>query len=215
VDVSQPLSVATKILSCAGVPMIADVIVHHDRLECEYREMCLDKKLPLWMRQAAYRVRRVLNKYYEKTDKSELYRLAMLLHPSMRTSYFDAAGWEGDWIDTAIEIAETCWKTHYKATSNERIVAPEKSQFSYSKVSSRIALLPLYHLSHYSAEPLIKHGEEGEPVMLDPLAWWYGQWGAGNQYLGLMQMALDVLSTPGPYFNDQVGQTTDPCAMQH
>lgn len=33
--------------------------------------------------------------------------------------------------------------------------------------------------------------------MYEPLGWWYGQRCAANEYNGLTQMALDVLSTPG------------------
>ncbi|KAF8594441.1 hypothetical protein BDV93DRAFT_515772 [Ceratobasidium sp. AG-I] len=58
----QLLTVTTKTLSRAGIPMLGDVVVHHDRLEYKYREMCLNKKLPLWMRQAAFCTCRVLNK---------------------------------------------------------------------------------------------------------------------------------------------------------
>lgn len=50
---------------------------------------------------------------------------------------------------------------------------------------------------HCLAEPLISKSEDGEPVMYEPLAWWYGQRCSGNEYEGLTQMALDVLSTPG------------------
>lgn len=49
----------------------------------------------------------------------------------------------------------------------------------------------------YAAKPLITQSEDGEPVMYDPLAWWYGQRCSGNEHDGLTQMALDVLSTPG------------------
>jgi hypothetical protein len=34
-------------------------------------------------------------------------------------------------------------------------------------------------------------------MMYDPLVWWYGQRCAGNKYLAMTQMALDVLSIPG------------------
>ena len=61
----------------------------------------------------------LLNKYYNITDSSEVYRIAMsrsyffprlsltnsplllVLHPSHKTTYFTLAGWDQDWIDTA------------------------------------------------------------------------------------------------------------------
>lgn len=64
-------------MSRAGVPLLADVIVHYDALNFEYSEMCNTDSIPLYLRHAANRARVVLNKYYQKTDESELYRLAM------------------------------------------------------------------------------------------------------------------------------------------
>jgi hypothetical protein len=60
--------------------MLADVIVHYDILNSEYSDMCLDESLPLYLRHAANRARVVLNKYYAKTDESDLYRLAMRMY---------------------------------------------------------------------------------------------------------------------------------------
>jgi hypothetical protein len=57
--------------------MLADVIVHYDALNYEYTEMCNDESLPLYLRHAANRAREVLNKYYQRTDESDLYRLAL------------------------------------------------------------------------------------------------------------------------------------------
>ena len=73
----QPLQVITKILSRAGVPMLADIIVHYDALDTEYAEMCNNNALPLYHRHATNRGCLLFNKYYQKTDESEMYRLAI------------------------------------------------------------------------------------------------------------------------------------------
>ena len=62
-----------------------------------------------------------------------IYRVAVL-HPSMRIPYFAAAGWEQEWIDNAVVIAETCWVTNYKPEANKQIAGPKNLQFAYSKV---------------------------------------------------------------------------------
>lgn len=49
----------------------------------------------------------------------------------------------------------------------------------------------------YTENPSIKKGADGEPIMYDPLAWWYRQRSAGHERDGMTQMAIDVLSTPG------------------
>lgn len=61
--------------------MLADVIVHYDILNSEYSKMGVDTSLPLYLRHAANRARIVLNRYYQKTDESDLYRLAMWTYP--------------------------------------------------------------------------------------------------------------------------------------
>ena len=48
-----------------------------------------------------------------------------------------------------------------------------------------------------TAEPLVKKSTNGEPIMYDPLAWWYRQRSSGHECDGMTQMAIDVLSTPG------------------
>jgi hypothetical protein len=57
--------------------MLADIIVHYDSLNDEYTRMCNDEELPRWARQVANCARLKLNKYYQVTDSSDLYRLAL------------------------------------------------------------------------------------------------------------------------------------------
>lgn len=63
--------------------------------------------------------KKAMNKYYNKTDQSEVYRIAMgtflgitlilcpiysllsVLHPRHKLEYFKKHGWEASWIDTA------------------------------------------------------------------------------------------------------------------
>ncbi|KAG8725755.1 hypothetical protein FRC10_007895, partial [Ceratobasidium sp. 414] len=75
--VLRPLRLATETMSKAEVPLLADVIVQYDALNQRYGHMCNDKSLPLYLRHAADRAQGVLNKYYEKTDDSDMYRLAL------------------------------------------------------------------------------------------------------------------------------------------
>lgn len=37
-----------------------------------------------------------------------------VLHPKYKTTYFDTAKWQPDWIATAREMIRTEWETHYK-----------------------------------------------------------------------------------------------------
>ncbi|KAJ6590250.1 hypothetical protein B0H10DRAFT_1678595, partial [Mycena sp. CBHHK59/15] len=42
-----------------------------------------------------------LNKYYSHTDSSNIYRIAMILHPNYKLDYFHTRKWESGWISTA------------------------------------------------------------------------------------------------------------------
>ncbi|KAF9561572.1 hypothetical protein CPC08DRAFT_600203, partial [Agrocybe pediades] len=54
-----------------------------------------------------------LNKYYNATDHSEVYRIAMVLHPRHKLSYFKKAGWKDSWIQTAEDIVRAEYERTY------------------------------------------------------------------------------------------------------
>ncbi|KAF8172746.1 hypothetical protein BJ912DRAFT_838102, partial [Pholiota molesta] len=45
--------------------------------------------------------KKTLNRYYDMTDHSEVYRIAMVLHPRHKLEYFVNAKWQKDWIKAA------------------------------------------------------------------------------------------------------------------
>ncbi|KAG2060746.1 hypothetical protein BDR06DRAFT_843353, partial [Suillus hirtellus] len=45
--------------------------------------------------------KKTLNCYYQLTDISEVYHIAMVLHPCHKLTYFRCAKWEDAWIETA------------------------------------------------------------------------------------------------------------------
>lgn len=73
------------------------------------------------LKSALYLGKRTLNRYYKKTDYSEIYRIAMgmfyyfctttsnlniilVLHPRHKLKYFESAEWDDEWIDMARQI---------------------------------------------------------------------------------------------------------------
>ncbi|KAJ7208614.1 hypothetical protein GGX14DRAFT_395761 [Mycena pura] len=56
----------------------------------------------------------ILDKYYAKTDDSIMYRVAMIMHPVYRQSYFDKQDWPQDWKDQAVSLARAQWNLNYK-----------------------------------------------------------------------------------------------------
>jgi hypothetical protein len=119
------------VMSCADVPLLADVIVHFDSLDYMYGKFCKDTTLPLYICHAANCRLQVLNKYYSKTDKCSLYQLSVceyvnpsccaadffsftVLHPGMQAAYLHLAKWPEDWTKVAILLAIKIYKKHYK-----------------------------------------------------------------------------------------------------
>ncbi|KAF8224569.1 hypothetical protein L208DRAFT_1161328, partial [Tricholoma matsutake] len=47
---------------------------------------------------------KLMDKYYSKTDLSNVYRIAMVLHPQLKLKYFQQHGWTKEWIKTAEDI---------------------------------------------------------------------------------------------------------------
>ncbi|KAJ8582620.1 hypothetical protein M405DRAFT_690829, partial [Rhizopogon salebrosus TDB-379] len=57
--------------------------------------------------------KKTLDRYYQLTDSSEVYRIAMVLHPHHKLSYFKTAGWEDEWIKTAEALVRDEFERSY------------------------------------------------------------------------------------------------------
>ena len=86
---------------------------------------CRNVKISKAIRAALALGKQTLNRYYNKTDHSDIYRIAMggflgssfyfifiqisttVLHPRHKLQYFEKAGWEEDWSKTSREIVRT------------------------------------------------------------------------------------------------------------
>ena len=86
---------------------------------------CRNMKISKAIRAALALGKQTLNCYYNKTDHSDVYRIAMglcfsvllftyfiwvsptVLHPRHKLQHFEKAGWEDSWIKTSREIVRT------------------------------------------------------------------------------------------------------------
>ncbi|KAG8702804.1 hypothetical protein FRC08_003239 [Ceratobasidium sp. 394] len=122
--------------------------------------------------------------------------------------YLKEADWLEEWIEGALKLAEEIWSRFYKpaSSSSAQAAATGPSQFSDSSYMSRVyssvggpapsqSVSPVREFAN--GTPLIDHAEDGEPWLCNPLVWWHNQHVAGNEWNGLTQMALNILSTPG------------------
>ncbi|KAJ8584174.1 hypothetical protein M405DRAFT_684601, partial [Rhizopogon salebrosus TDB-379] len=100
-DVLKILKHATLYFS-RSTPNLAMVIPAMDHIDTTFTSGMIQKELlhPA-IRVALSLVKKTLNRYYSLTDSSEVYRIAMVLHPRHKLEYFKHAGWKPEWIETA------------------------------------------------------------------------------------------------------------------
>jgi len=112
-----------------STPNLATVIPAMDHIDEKLTSYSRNKKYAALIRAAVRLAKRTLNRYYELTDSSEVYRIAMgvyfclnlayvlivfqVLHPRHKLSYFKAARWEEDWIHTAEKLVRDTFDGSY------------------------------------------------------------------------------------------------------
>ncbi|KAG8692217.1 hypothetical protein FRC11_003774, partial [Ceratobasidium sp. 423] len=191
----KPLESMTLSLSRASVPMLGNVIVLYDSLNHDYSQMCRNINLPVWACDGANCARLKFTKYYQKSDESVLYRLAILLNPSFRVHYLTRAEWPEDWIDTAVDLLEEYWEKHYKRIQAPADEPDATSEYSHSSYMDQVCA-QLDGISGYKeSSPVtcfIKARSLSDPKAGEPSQ----STRSLGEHDGLTQMAIDVLSTP-------------------
>jgi len=143
--------------------------------------------------------KKTLNRYYSLTDSSEVYRIAMVLHPRHKLSYFTTAGWEAEWVETAKELVRDVFERSYKQPDAREEEDPAPAPAASSKASSKPANMfdSLPSLSAPTQKELrddLDRYLSTDPEMVgDVLVWWHEHRG---MYPSLSRMALDYLTIP-------------------
>ena len=102
------------------IPSIATVILAKDHIDEHLATAAMNCIYPFVVKAAITIGKKTLNHYYNQTDHSEIYRIAMgvcfyycinyfsyvllVLHPWHKLMYFKNTGWEDEWIEKAEEI---------------------------------------------------------------------------------------------------------------
>ncbi|KAJ3764778.1 hypothetical protein FB446DRAFT_614857, partial [Lentinula raphanica] len=87
------------------LPGVSSVIPAMDAIDEAFASGIVDEvTLPSPVRHALSMGKKTLNKYYQLSDDSYIYRMAIVLHPSRKLEYFnsDNADWPQSWIDGAV-----------------------------------------------------------------------------------------------------------------
>ncbi|PBK85233.1 hypothetical protein ARMGADRAFT_942226 [Armillaria gallica] len=113
-DVLQILKDATLYFSCL-MPSLAMVIPAMDHINTVLATATLDKaKFSAPIRAALTVAKDHLNVYYDRTDQSKVYHIAMVLHPQRKLTYFCDANWPVSWINEAQERVTYKFERKYK-----------------------------------------------------------------------------------------------------
>ncbi|KAF7793614.1 hypothetical protein EIP86_004728 [Pleurotus ostreatoroseus] len=86
------------------MPALTTVIPAMDKINELLTTYALNYSYRAPIRAACRLAKKTLNRYYEKTDLSEMYRISMILQPRFKLSYFECAKWPNEWIETAESV---------------------------------------------------------------------------------------------------------------
>ncbi|KAL1936981.1 hypothetical protein VTO73DRAFT_2438 [Trametes versicolor] len=199
-----------------GTPNLATVIPAMDLIDQRLATGHLQSaKYDFAIRTAMGLAKKTLNKYYELTDASKAYRIAMVLHPSYKKAYFAKAGWLPEWIDVAEDLVRTQFNKKYAhlplsgtgdedeanansdedGNANSGSVPADTDPASGDDGGNMFDNLPFLNgaadasdideLKDYLAADLV-------PVK-DAISWWQGK---RQKYPRLSRMAIDYLNIP-------------------
>ncbi|KAF9222116.1 hypothetical protein BS17DRAFT_709197 [Gyrodon lividus] len=98
-----------------ATPNLATVIPTMDLIDEKLTTYSLNPKYSPAICATVGLAKRTLNWYYQLTDSTEVYRIAMVLHLQHKLTYFKKANWEEGWIDTAKMIVQDAFKCSYTA----------------------------------------------------------------------------------------------------
>nr|VWO98345.1 PPM-type phosphatase domain-containing protein [Ganoderma boninense] len=110
----DPFAFATRQILHSNRALVHEVIPYMDALTEHLDKFSEDESLTPAVRMAAKRGRILLDKYYGLTDETIIHRIAMILHPRYKTSYFCTQEWPEEWISEAVDIIRGEWTSRYK-----------------------------------------------------------------------------------------------------
>ncbi|THH17103.1 hypothetical protein EUX98_g9192 [Antrodiella citrinella] len=191
---------ATQYFSSAA-PNLAQVIPAMDLIDEHINDNILKPDIHPAIRIALNMAKRLLNRYYSRTDVAPAYRIAMVLHPRHKLGYFVDWNWEPEWIENARRSVYNEFTTRYlkygtgvgvtevaaSGGGNTSIVGTTKNMFINMPALAKINdTAVMNELDHYLKQPREDAGENA-------LKWWYNH---RTMYPCLSRMARDYLSIP-------------------
>ncbi|KAF8811031.1 hypothetical protein BYT27DRAFT_7008139, partial [Phlegmacium glaucopus] len=97
-----------------STPNIPTVLPAMDHIDEWLMTASINSKIPASIRAAASLSKKTLNRYYERSDCSKVYHIAMVLDPRCKLEYFKTAKWEREWIDEAERLTRQEYINSYR-----------------------------------------------------------------------------------------------------
>lgn len=205
-----------------STPSLATVIPAMDHIDEMLTMSSLNNVYPPSIRAALSIAKRTSNRYYNATDQSEVYRIAMgelswsificfsvklmicniivVLHPRHKLKYFERAGWEPEWIAAAKDIVRAEFNRSY-ATQPVNIEEDQDEDVEMSETHTSNIFDNLPALSaprtRELRDELDRYLSTDPEHAVDVLMWWTER---KAMYPHLSRMALDYLSIPGEFY---------------
>ena len=140
--------------------------------------------------------RNKINHYYSLTDSSNIYCIAMVLHPGMKLEYFCNQKWEEEWIEQAENLVHEEYILSYEKVPEETNAMPTENTDADN--DSGYALFGNLFVTTCPRESEIQE-YLSLPVenVKNPLKWWENN---KHIYPSLHRIALDYISIPGTFY---------------
>ncbi|KAF5325375.1 hypothetical protein D9619_009657 [Psilocybe cf. subviscida] len=184
---------ATLYFSRGNTPSLSAVIPAMDHIDTSLATTIKDLSNPTSIRAALGVGKKMLNKYYNKTDHSEVYRIAMVLHPRHKLQYFKSAGWEEGWVDAAAEIVREEYDRSYALIDVPICVNGAPAAKSVNSDNIFDSLPDLSEATSDAVDELEDYLSSKTEKVTDPCAWWHSM---RTTYPRLSRMALDYHTIP-------------------
>lgn len=138
-----------------------------------------------------------LNKYYNLTDKSSVYVVALMLDPRMKYEYFKR-NWRVDWLEDAMRKMRSTFNQYHSGEYTTTSATPMESQreedsFNIHKLQFGDMEQGADELTRYLDAPVLVLVDEATNDTFDPLEWWKGN---AFEYPTLARIAFNVFSIP-------------------
>ncbi|PBK65453.1 hypothetical protein ARMSODRAFT_891860 [Armillaria solidipes] len=139
-DVLQVLKDVMLYFSCS-TPNLATVIPAMDHIDNVLATAALnDVQFSAPIHAALAIAKDTLNVYYDRTDESRVYRIAMILHPHHKLMYFREAGWPASWIDKAQDLVTNEFKNKYEGKALDVIEIDKAEGSSGENCTAKVRL---------------------------------------------------------------------------